>query len=140
MGIAKSLTPFDIYAINNASLEDTLDYSIQVLQDTGLPETLSSTCEDNWVDIDTSNSDYRKYWCQVHHLIKKEDYSNFLFKYRTYTSLVEDCDTLSEHLDLIKEIKAPDGNQSDNQPQGQAEQEEQEDLTINRWKKQIKTS
>lgn len=98
------------YITNESSLEDTLDYSIQVLQETGLPETLSSNCEGNWVDIDTSDTDYRKYWCQIQHLIKKEDYSNFLFKYRTYTSLIEDCDTLSEHLDLIKEIKAPGNN------------------------------
>lgn len=34
-----------------------------------------------------------------------------VFDYRTYTSLIEDCDTLSEHLGLITEMDMGDGTQ-----------------------------
>lgn len=106
---------------NKASMMDMLDYSINVLQDTGGPADMDEDKCTEWVDISKENEDFKTFWCQIYKSLEIIQNESIEFDYDTF-AITDSCDVFSYDTKVISSLTPTQNNQ------------DKEDLSEEAWK------
>lgn len=89
---------------NKASMMDMLNYSINVLEETGGPSDMDEDKCIEWVDVSKENEDFKTFWCQIYKSLEVLDYKKIEFDYDTFNTIFSTCDVVSYDTKVISSL------------------------------------